>query len=101
LESKVPHLLQGCRFEVSHWQVEFDWIFVFALVNHLTPELQALAFRNLARVLSPTGRIVISPPLEGPQNDLLRETALVETHREVRCSVMLPDELHWMEVEPS
>ena len=97
LSPKRPRLLHSRRFEVDHFQTQFDWVMAFSVFNHLTTEQCEEAIERLVANLAPEGRLITShgPPLD---EELLRERhKLHRTHHAVWPCRMVDDSIEWFE----
>lgn len=100
LAPKNPRLLHSSKFDLSHWNVSFDWIFAFSLfkLNHVELALQKVAFAKISETLAKDGRVVLSPPLVDKQIELVESLGFKIAHRETRAATLLDDKIEWMEL---
>ena len=86
LQEKKPRLFNNDQFDLGHFGVKFDFVFAFAVVNHLSDEMFDLAFRRIRENMQPTGRLVLSPRPRMSTEWIEREHGLELCHsEEVQC----------------
>lgn len=100
LAHKNPRLLHSSKFDLTHWNVSFDWIFAFSLfkLNHVELALQKIAFSKISETLAKDGRVVLSPPLVDQQLELIESIGFEVAHEETTSASLLDDKIEWMEL---
>ncbi|NJP07878.1 MAG: class I SAM-dependent methyltransferase [Chloroflexaceae bacterium] len=61
-----PQLLTGSVLDMPFTSHFFDTVLLISILEHLYPEQQDRAFREIARVLKPGGQVVYGVPIEHP-----------------------------------
>lgn len=60
------HLTCGDLLNLPYPDGEFDTVLIISVLEHLYPEQQAQAFKELHRVIKPKGQLVYGVPIERP-----------------------------------
>ena len=60
------HLTCGDLLELPYRDCEFDTVLIISVLEHLQPEQQVHAFKELHRVIKPKGQLVYGVPIERP-----------------------------------
>jgi len=60
------HLQNGSVLEMPYANDYFDSVLLISILEHLHPEEQETAFREIRRVLKPGGQVVYGVPIERP-----------------------------------
>jgi len=100
LEEKRPRLLNNDQFDIGHFGVEFDWVFAFAVINHLSDELLDAALSRVRKHLRPGGRLVLSPAPRKPMEWMEQKHGLKLSHSETRDCLIIDDKIDWYEFQP-
>jgi cyclopropane fatty-acyl-phospholipid synthase-like methyltransferase len=100
LQNKKPRLLNNDQFDVGHFGVQFDWIFSFAVVNHLSDDLLDTAFRRIREYLKPSGRLVLSPAPRKALDWIKNRHGFQLCHSEETPCLFIDDEIAWFEFQP-
>ena len=100
LQSKRPRLLNNDCFDIGHFGVKFDWIFSFAVVNHLSDDLLDSALRNAHAYLKPSGRLVLSPAPRKGLEWIEGRYGFQLCHSEETPCLLIDDKIEWFEFRP-
>lgn len=97
LESKSPTLLCDSGFNLEKLQMKFDWIFAFAVVNHLDDALFHKALSSMKSVMNKGGKLVLSPKPRISLETIRTEHGFELINEEVRPCKLTNSEIHWFE----
>lgn len=97
LEAKSPRLLCDSGFNLEKCQTKFDWVFAFAVVNHLDDALFHKAFTSIRSVMNSGGKLVLSPKPRISLETIREEHGFELINEEVRPCRLTNSEIHWFE----
>jgi SAM-dependent methyltransferase len=103
LGDKRPRLLHDTSFRLGHFGVEFDWILCFAVLIHLDRAQVDTACREIAEVLAPDGRLILTHRLPMGAEELEARFGLGLVDHTVTHCKLVDARLEWWEfrlVEP-
>ena len=97
LENKSPRLLQEADFDLQRLEEKFDWVFAFAVVNHLDDETFDKAFKAFRDVLKPNAKLVLSPKPRVSLEKIRDDYGFCLVNEEVRNCKLTDSDIHWFE----
>ena len=80
LGTKVPRLLHNSEFRIDFFQVEYDWIFAFSVLNHLDPRRRAFAIERIISGMKDDAKFTISHRLPFEEQELYNRFRLQVVH---------------------
>ena len=99
LGDKRPTLLHSANFEIEKTGRTFDWIFAFAVVNHLDDDMFKTALCAFHKSLNPGGKLILSPEPRIPLNEIESSFGFSLVNRETRPCSLIDSDIKWFEFE--